>query len=168
MSRPWKMRFAAVPASALRFEHGRTHGEHRPVPLAAPLGVSNRSVLTVSSPDLQTQCARGYGRAPRTTRTQHLRFSYFRSCQPMQQVAPLDANAAAGSTGNFPLAAPLGVSNRSVLTVSSPVLQTQCARGYGHALHTPRTPHLRFSYFRSCQQMRQVAPLDADAAAGST
>ena len=36
--------------------------------------------------------------------------------------AVIDADAAAGSRGNFPFGAPLGVSNRSVLTVSSPVL----------------------------------------------
>merc|ERR1711938_136264 len=121
--------------------------------------MSNRSVLSVSFPALETQCARGYGRKAYTPRTPHLRFSYFRSCQPMRQVAPLVADAAAGSTGNFPLAAPLGVSNRSVLTVSSPVLQTQCARGYGCALHIVKTPHICFCYFRSCQPMRQVAPL---------
>ena len=65
------------------------------------------------------------------------------------------------------LAAPLGGSSRSVLTVGSPVLRTRCARGDARKTLTPRTPRLGLSEFRPCQPMRRVAPLDDNAAAGS-
>ena len=49
------------------------------------------------------------------------------------------------SFGSSQLAAPLGVSNRSVLTVSSPVLKTQCARGHARKTHTPQGRHVFIS-----------------------
>ena len=49
-----------------------------------------------------------------------------------------------------------------------PRLKTQCARGHARETYTSRTPRLRLSDFRPCQPMRRVAPLDADASAGST
>ena len=126
--------------------------------------MSRRSVRTVGSPVLRTRCARGHAPKSPIPRTPTLGLSEFRPCQPVRRVAPLDADAAAGSQRNIPLAATLGVSSRSVLTVGCPVLRTQCARGHARKLTIPRTPTLGLSELRPCQPVRRVAPVDADAA----
>ena len=62
---------------------------------AAPLGVSNRSKLTVGPPELKPPCARDHARSARNLSTARNRLSYFPPCKPLRRVAALETVAAA-------------------------------------------------------------------------